>query len=193
MRAPVLDLTVGVAPSLDVTLITSFDATYDSTTGPRWELFGVLTPGIKWEFFENDRGSLCLSPALIYNTLAPERVALFLPLQGELGVGEVDAAVGFDIGYVPVFNAPDDWFVAVYGRSAVTSRLDLLAELWALGSTPSVTVTLGLSVGVSYRIIGEALVLIASVSPGFASVNTERLNVRSYLGFRYTFERPRRP
>jgi hypothetical protein len=190
LRAPLLDLTVGLVESLDVTLIASFDATYDASMRPRWELFGVLTPGIKWEFFETARGSLCLSPAFSYNTLAPERVGLLLPLQGELAVGDVDAVIGFDVGYLPFFKGSDEWFAIIYGRTAVTRRLKVLGELWAIGSAPNVAVTFGLSVGATYRIVGDELVLIASVSPAFASVSSRLLDLRGYFGLQYTYERP---
>lgn len=191
-RGLILDATVGVVDSLDVTLISSLIATYDSEMTPHWEPFGDFTPGIKWEFFRTDRGSLCFSPAFSYATIAPERVLLLLPIQGELAVGDIDAAIGFDVGYLPIFNGPDEWFVTVYGRSAVTKRLALLGEIWALAATPSKAVDLGVSFGMSYRIVGDELVLIAAISPGLVSFNRQRLDVRAYLGFQYTFERPRR-
>lgn len=155
----------------------------------------MITPGIKWEFFRRDRGSLCLSPAFAVDTLTPDSPLILLPLQGEMAVGTIDAALGFDVGYVPVWNAPDEWFAAVYGQVAVTKRLMLMGEIWSFGSTTGRTTDLGLSLGVTYLMITttqKTLELLAAVSPGLASFGGSRLDVRAYLGFQYTFAKPRR-
>jgi hypothetical protein len=191
VRGPILDATIGLIDSLDVTLVASLISEHADETGSRWQFAGTLTPGIKWEFFRTERGSLCASPAFFVSSIAPGSPFILLPLQGELTVGDGDAAVGFDVGYVPIFHGDDEWFVAVYGQSAVTKRLKLYGEVWSFGSVPAHTADLGLSVGASYQLLGEELELIGAVSPGLVSFGGPRLNVRVYLGFQYTFERPR--
>jgi hypothetical protein len=191
VQGPVLDVTIGLVDSFDVTLVASLISEHANETGSRWQLGGTLTPGIKWEFFRTERGSLCASPAFFVSSIAPGSPFILLPLQGELSVGRKQAAVGFDVGFVPVFHGHDEWFAAVYGQSAVAERLKLYGELWSFGSGPAHTADLGLSVGASYQILGEELELIGAVSPGLMSFGGPRLNVRVYLGFQYTFERPR--
>jgi hypothetical protein len=191
LRGPLVDLTVGVADSLDITLVTSLNGRSDPELDPQWELTGVLTPGIKWEFFRTDRGSLCFSPAFAFRTVSPERPFPVLSLQGELSVGRIDAAIGFDVGYLPVFQGNDEWFGSLYGRSAVNDRLVLLGELWSAGSVSRRSAELGFSIGLSFRML-DAVELLAAVSPGVVSFDTPLLNARAYLGFQYTFVRPRR-
>lgn len=195
LRGPILDLTVGAVDSLDVTLIASLNSVHRETESPTWRWLGVLTPGIKWEFFRRDRGSLCLSPAFSVGTLNPGAPLVLVPLQGEIAVGERTARLGFDAGYLTAWNAPDEWFVSVYGQAAVTRRITFLGEIWSFGSTTGRATDLGLSVGTVYLVFQRArktLELLAAVSPGLASFGQSRLDLRAYLGFQYTFARPRR-
>ena len=195
VRGPVLDLTVGAVDSLDVTLVVSLNSLHQETAEPTWQWLGVITPGIKWELFRRDRGSLCLSPAFSVGTRDPGSPALLLPLQGEIGVGEGSVRLGFDVGYVSVWRGPEEWFAAFYGQVAVTKRLTFQGEIWSLGTTTGRAASLGLSVGVTYLVFDETrktLELITAVSPGLASFNESRLDLRAYFGFQYTFARPRR-
>ncbi len=195
IRGPFLDQTVGVVDSLDVTLVVSFNSVHRENESRQWQWLGVITPGIKWEFFRRDRGSLCLSPAFSVGTLNPGKPLVLLPLQGEIAVGQRTARLGFDAGYGTARRAPDEWFASVYGQGAITKRLTLQGEIWALGTTTGGATDLGLTVGATYLVFGGArksLELLAAVSPGLASFGTSRLNVRAYLGFQYTFARPRR-
>ncbi len=195
VRGPILDLTVGAVDSLDVTLVVSLDSVYRETESPNWRWLGVLTPGIKWEFFRRESGSLCLSPAFSVGTLNPGAPLVLLPLQGEIAVGQRSARLGFDAGYVHAWSAPDEWFAAVYGQVAATKRLTFQGEIWSFGSTTGRATDLGLSVGATYLVFRRTrrtLELLAAVSPGLASFGQSRLDVRAYLGFQYTFARPRR-
>ena len=195
IQGPVLDATVGAVDSLDVTLVVSFDTLHQETEAPTWQSFGVLTPGIKWEFFRHDRGSLCFSPAFAVGTRRPGSPLVLLPLQGEIEVGKIGATLGFDVGYVSVWRGPEEWFAAVYGQVAAAKRLTLQTEIWAFGSTTEEATNLGFSLGVTYLVFAQTrktLELLAAISPGLASFGRSRLDVRAYLGFQYTFARPRR-
>lgn len=195
VRGPILDQTIGVVDSLDVTLVVSFNSVHRETESPDWQWLGVITPGIKWEFFRRDRGSLCLSPAFSVGTLDPGSPLVLLPLQGEIAVGQRTVRLGFDAGYVTAWNAPGEWFASVYGQAAVTKRLTIQGEIWSFGSTGERATDLGLSVGATYLVFrrtGKTLELLVAVSPGLASFGGSRLDVRAYLGFQYTFARPRR-
>ena len=195
VAGPILDLTVGAVDSLDVTLVVSLDSLHRETASPAWRWLGVITPGIKWEFLRRDRGSLCISPAFSVGTRDPGRPLVLLPLQGEIEVGEIDATLGFDAGYVSVWRGPGEWFAAVYGQVAVTKRLTFQGEIWSFGATTGHATDLGLSLGTTYLIFKherKTLELLAAVGPGLASFGESRLDLRAYLGFQYTFARPRR-
>lgn len=195
IRAPILDLTVGVVDSLDVILVLSMNSLHQETDSPTWQWTGVMTPGIKWQFFRRDRGSLCLSPAFAVGTRDPGSPALLLPLQGEMQVGDGGATLGFDVGYVSVWRGPEEWFASVYGQVPITKRLTFQSEIWSFGSIRQRVADLGLTVGATYLIFSKprkTLELIAAVSPGLVSFGESRLDVRAYLGFQYTFARPRR-
>ncbi len=194
VRGPILDLTVGAVDSLDVTLVLSLNSTHRETESPTWQWQGIMTPGIKWELFRRDRGSLCLSPAFSVGTREPGSPLVLLPFQGELGVGQGSVRIGFDVGYVSVWRGPEEWFAAVYAQGAVTTRLTLQGELFSSGTTGR-TAELTLSLGMTYLIFQQTrktLELIAAVSPGLASFGQSRLDIRAYIGFQYTFARPRR-
>ena len=196
IRGPLLDLTVGVVNSLDVTLVVSFNSVHREMESPTWQWLGELTPGIKWEFFRRDRGSLCLSPAFAVGTRNPGSPLVLLPLQGELGVGDKTVRLGFDAGYVSLWRAPDEWFAAFYGQAGITKRLTLQGEIFSFGTTTGRATDLGVSLGLTYLMFKRArktLELLAAVSPGLASFNQSRFDFRAYLGFQYTFARPRRP
>ena len=195
IRGPLLDLTVGVVDSLDVTLVVSFDSLHRETESPAWQWQGELTPGMKWEFFRRDRGSLCLSPAFAFGTKNPGSPLLLFPLQGELGVGQKTVRLGFDAGYVSRWRAPDAWFAAVYGQAGVTKHLTLQGEIFSSGIATGRATDLGISLGMTYLVFKRAqktLELIAAISPGLASFGQSRFNFRAYFGFQYTFARPRR-
>ena len=204
VRGPILDMTIGALDSLDVTLVVSFNSVHRELEAPIWDFLGVITPGIKWEFLRRDRGSLCFSPAFAVETLAPGSPLFLLPLQGEIEVGDIEATLGFDVGYVLASRAPDELLAAVYGQVAVTKRLTFQGEVWFFGSTSESatdfvlslgTTNLGLTFGLTYLLMAKAkktLELLAAVSPGLLSSGESPLEVRAYLGFQYTFPRPRR-
>jgi hypothetical protein len=195
IRGPVLDQTVGAADSLDVTLIVSFNSIHRTEESRDWRWLGVITPGIKWQFFRRDRGSLCLSPAFSVGTAKPDGPLLLLPLQGEIAVGERTARLGFDAGYRVGWSAPDEWFASIYGQIKGTERLTIQGEVWSFGSSEGRRATLGLTVGATYLVFRRAskrLDLLVALSPGLASFNRPKLDVRAYVGFQYTFARPRR-
>lgn len=195
IRGPLLDLTVGVVDSLDVTLVVSFDSVHREMESPAWQWLGELTPGFKWEFFRRERGSLCLSPAFAVGTRDPGSPLLLLPLQGELGVGDKTVRLGFDTGYVSFWRAPDEWFASVYAQASVAKHLTLQGEFFSFGATTERTIDLGISLGLTYLMFQRAhktLELIAAISPGLASFRQSRFDFRAYFGFQYTFARPRR-
>jgi hypothetical protein len=204
VRGPILDMTIGAVDSLDVTLVVSFNSVHRELEARAWEFLGVITPGIKWEFFRRDRGSLCLSPAFSVETLAPGSPLFLLPLQGEIEVGDIEATLGFDLGYVLASRAPDELLAAVYGQVAVTKQLTFQGEIWFFGSTTDNpndfvlslgTTNLGLTFGLTYLLMAKSkktLELLAAVSPGLLSSGESSLDVRAYLGFQYTFPKPRR-
>jgi len=185
VRAPLLDLTVGLVDSLDATFVASLVSIYDATES-EWTLRGSFIPGVKWQFFRWDRGSLAFSPALLLDTGEPDNPGFLLPIQGEVKVGDRGAVVGFDAGYVPFISRRDDWFVAPYAVTPATPRLNLLFELWCLSTRPVEITELGASVGIDVGLIGQKLRLISAISTGFVSFGTARLDVRAYLGTQLT-------
>jgi len=192
LRAPLADLTVGLVDSLDMTLIASFDGLHTEAEDPWWRPTSLLAPGLKWEFFETERGSLAFSPAFALNIGTISRSFALLPLQGELAVGaRRRAVIGFDVGYEPVLNNVHRWFIIPYARYSVNRKLDLLFEIWSLGSGP--TANLGGSLRTDYGILGSEIRLLAALSTAFVGFDASRLEVRAYLGVQYTFETKRSP
>jgi len=186
VRAPLVDLTVGLVDSLDMTFIASLDGLPIRAGEVWWRPNSLLAPGLKWELFETDRGSLALSPAFAVNMARISRSFALLPLQGELAVGaRRRAVIGFDVGYEPVLNSVHRWFVAPYARYSVSRKLDVLFETWCLGSGASAN--LGGSLGTDYGILGSEIRLLAALSTAFVAFNAPRLEVRAYLGIQYTF------
>lgn len=195
VRGPTADITIGLVDSLDATVVASLASVHDASGNDRWTLSGLFAVGAKWEFFRRNRGSLAFSPALVIDTKVAREPAGLLPIQGELTVGHRKAAIGFDVGYVPVRRDADEWYAAVYANWAATSRLNVLGELWMLsfGATGAAELAsplgtdLGMSLGVDYGIIGNELRLLAAVGTGIVSVETSRVDVRAYLGTQHTF------
>jgi hypothetical protein len=186
LRAPLVDLTVGLVDSLDMTFIASLNALQRRSEDPWWRPTSLLAPGLKWEFFETERGSLAFSPAFAVNTGTVKRSFALLPIQGELTVGaRRRAVIGFDAGYEPVLNNVHRWFVIPYARYSVSRKLDLLFETWCLGS--GAAANLGGSVGTDYGILGRDIRLLAALSTAFVAFGAPRLDVRGYLGVQYTF------
>ena len=142
---------------------------------------------VKWQFFRGDRGSLAFSPAFITETAVAREPAGLLPIQGELVLGNRKVAIGFDIGYVPVRRADDEWFVALYVSWAATRRLNVLGEIWSVSFGRAEVTDIGTSLGIDYSIFGDELRLLAAVSTGIVSVGGPRIDIRAYVGAQYTF------
>lgn len=186
LDAPLADLTVGIVDTLDFTLITTLRNAHDTGVDPPWAANAVFTPGLKWELFERERGSLAFSPAFVVNARVPKRSAVLLPLQGELAVGSRGRGiVGFDVGYEPQLANVHRWFVIPYARYSATPKLDLLYELWCIGAASSVN--LGGSMGIDYGILGNDVRLLAAISTAFVSFDAPRINARAYVGVQYNF------
>lgn len=188
VRAPIVDLTVGLVESLDATLIVSFISLHSASPSSAWSFSGLFAPGLKWRFFRTERGLLAFSPAVDIDTRFARQPFFLLPVQGELKVGKRRRSViGFDAGYVPAVRATDEWFIAVYSNAPATRRLNLLFELWSLSTNPIQITDVGASVGIDYGIIGQELRLIAALSTGLVSVGAPRIDIRAYLGTQLTF------
>lgn len=186
VRAPLADLTVGLVDSLDMTLIASVDGLPIRAGDVWWRPNSLLAPGLKWELFETDRGSLAFSPAFALNMGRISRSFALLPLQGELAVGaRRRAVIGFDVGYEPVLNSVHRWFIIPYTRYSVSRKLDLLFETWSLGSGASAN--LGGSFGTDYGILGSEIRILAALSTAFVAFSAPRLELRAYLGVQYKF------
>ncbi|MGD8318632.1 MAG: hypothetical protein PVH76_12850, partial [Myxococcales bacterium] len=189
VRAPILDLTVGIVESLDFTLLTPLISRRSANVTPSWSHTTVFAPGLKWQFFETDRGSLCVSPAFYIDAGRLARSFALLPIEGELKVGRRrKGTIGFDLGYQPVVDATHEWFVAPYADYMVNPKLDLLFELWCLGS--GATARTGGSLGVNTGPVSGHIRALAAVGTGFVSFGAARVDVRAYLGVQYMFSRP---
>lgn len=186
IQAPISDLTVGLVNSLDFTLLTPLVSRRNAEVTPPWSHTTLFAPGLKWEFFETDRGSLCFSPAFYINSGRIDRSFALLPMEGELKVGRRrKGTIGFDIGYQPVLDATHRWFVAPYARYMVRPELSLLLEVWSLGSNAAVRT--GGSVGVNTGPATGHIRALAAVGTGFVSFGAARVDVRAYLGVQYMF------
>jgi hypothetical protein len=188
VRGPIVDLTVGLVDSLDATLVVSLVSLHDAASSTPWSFRGSLIPGVKWQFFRTERGSLAFSPAFLFNTEDPDQPGALLPFQGELKVGTRGSVIGFDVGYVPFYRATDEWFVAPYANCPATPRLNVLFEVWSLSTSPLEITDVGGSVGIDFGIIGQKLRLISAVSTAFVSIGGPRLDVRGYLGAQLTVQ-----
>ena len=186
LRAPIVDLTVGVVDSLDFTFWTALPGQHNPALEAEWSFTSVFAPGLKWQFFRTDRGSLCLSPAFYINSGRLKRSFALLPLEGELKVGEHrKGVIGFDLGYEAVIGGTHRWFIAPYAGYMVGPKLDLLLEIWCLGSGP--TARTGGSVGINTGPESRDIRLLAALGTGFVSFGAARVEVRGYLGVQYMF------
>jgi hypothetical protein len=186
VEAPISDLTVGVVDSLDFTFWTPLVGQRDPAVKPQWSFTSVFAPGLKWQFFRTDRGSLCLSPAFYVNAGRLKRSFALLPLQGEIKVGEHrNGVIGFDLGYEGAIRGTHRWFIAPYASYMVSPKLDVLFEMWCLGSGP--TARTGGSVGINAGTESHAIRLLAALGTGFISFGAARVDVRAYLGVQYMF------
>ncbi|MDH3726378.1 MAG: hypothetical protein OER77_02520 [Myxococcales bacterium] len=191
VRGPTADVTIGLVDSLDAIVVASLASLHDASENPRWTLSGLFAVGVKWQFFRGDRGSLAFSPTFVMDTKVAQQPAGLLPMQGELALGNRKASIGFDIGYVPIRRADDEWFVALYVNWAVTRRLNVLGEVWSVSFGRAEAADIGTSLGIDYGIFGNELRLLAAVSTGIASVGRPRIDIRAYVGAQFTFGSPR--
>ncbi len=190
LRAPILDLTVGLVDSLDATLLVSLASLHDASMRPKWRRSAFFAPGLKWRFLSTDRGSLAFTPALFINSREPEHIAGLLPIQGELILRDGSSVVGFDVGYAPVHKEAHEGLVAVYGSWAATQRVNLLAEVWFIWFGPFDEADLGASIGLDAGVFRNDLRLITALRTGIVSLNLPRVDVAGYLGLQYTFGTP---
>ncbi len=186
VRGPTADVTIGLVDSLDAIVVASLLSLHDASENPRWTLSGFFAVGVKWQFFRGDRGSLAFTPTFITETGAAREPAGLLPIQGELSLRNRKGVIGFDIGYVPIRRADDEWFVAPYASWAATRRLNVLGEIWVVAFGRAEAADIGTSLGIDYGIFGNELRLLAAVSPGIVSVGMPRLDIRAYVGAQYT-------
>jgi hypothetical protein len=183
---PTADVTIGLVDSLDAIVVASLSSLHDASESPRWTLSGLFIVGVKWQFFRGDRGSLAFSPAFITETAVAREPAGLLPIQGELALRNRKGVIGFDIGYVPIRRADDEWFVAPYASWAATRRLNVLGEIWVVAFGRAEAADIGTSLGIDYGIFGNELRLLAAVGPGIVSVGMPRIDIRAYVGAQYT-------
>ncbi len=186
VRGPIADVTVGLVDSLDAIVVAALASQHDASEEPRWTLSGQFAVGVKWEFFRGDRGSLAFTPAFIIDSKAAREPGALLPIQGEVAVGKGEVVLGFDLGYIPIRNAQDEWFLAPYATWAATKRLNVLGELWSVSFGRAEASDFGASLGIDYSIFGEELRLLVAVSAGIVSVGMSRVDVRAYVGAQYT-------
>ncbi len=186
VRGPIADVTIGLVDSLDAIVVASLASLHDASEEPRWTLSGQFAVGVKWQFFRGDRGSLAFTPAFIIDSKAAREPGALLPIQGELALGNGKAVIGFDIGYVPIRQAQDEWFFAPYASWAATKRLNVLGELWSVSFGRADASDFGASLGIDYSIFGDELRLLVSASTGIVSVGRSRVDVRAYVGAQYT-------
>ena len=188
LRGPILDLTVGLVESLDITFIASLENRYTRAEDcASWSSSGLFLPGLKWRFVGTEKARAAFSPAFGIDTQSPRRPFFLLPVQAEFAVGALPWVLGFDLGYVPVIDDPDRWFVAPYVRAALNPGLSLLMELWMLGSGPGDAIDFGASFGLNAGIAETRLRFLAALGPGVVSLGRDRVAVRAYLGVQYTF------
>ena len=186
LRAPIVDLTVGVVDSLDFTFLAPLLEQHNPGAKPEWSFTSLFAPGLKWQFFRTDRGSLCLSPAFYIDSGRLKRSFALLPLEGELKVGEHrKGVIGFDIGYESVIGGTHRWFIAPYATYMVSPKLDVLLEVWCLGL--GATARTGGSVGINTGTESRDIRLLAALGTGFVSFGAARVEVRGYLGVQYMF------
>ena len=121
---PVADLTVGLSPRLDATLVASVSRLRGTGAGRNAAL---LCPGIKWQAARTGRFNLSLSPALMLDLNDGDATAALLPVQAELVAG--DWTLGVDAGHIATRHGDDQWQAGSYAVWAPTAAVAVLGEL----------------------------------------------------------------
>lgn len=182
VNTPQLDLTIGVANGLDLTLVASPSFVIESAQGT--STTGSVVGGFKWRPIAGPRFVASITPAIGVEVLSAEQFFVTLPLQAEYAFSR--AALGVDVGYQIVRHQSDSWNASVYGTFVATPDVQLMAEVWALTSPVTNGTDIGGGLGVDWH-LGGGVSALAMVGTGIASTGAKRVEWVGYLGFRWAF------
>lgn len=173
---PLLDVSVGVASSLELGL----------QTIPVWgsaEKDGlIIVAGTKWAPVQRDRMVVAIAPSLGVATQPGGKEFAFLPLQLEARIGRWQ--VGTEGGYEVIESAGDSWRIGAYAARQVLPSVILMAEMYRQdtedGSDTAATVGADIEVADGWSVL-------VSAGAGLGSDRVDRLDWTGYLGLQRRF------
>ena len=145
---PVVDVTLGLNPTLDATLVASVSRLRGPAEFGGDDNAALLCPGIKWQALGTGRFNVSLSPALLLDINDSTATAALLPVQAEMIAG--NWIVGIDAGHIATRRGDDQWQAGTYASWTPSPAITVLAELWAISARPDEAdrgFSLGLDVG----------------------------------------------
>jgi hypothetical protein len=173
---PLLDVSVGVASSLELGL----------QTIPVWGSAGkdglIIVAGTKWAPVQRDRIVVAIAPSLGVATQSGGNEFAFLPLQLEARIGRWQ--VGTEGGYEVIESAGDGWRIGAYAVRQVLPSLVLMAEIYRQDAEDGSDTAA--SVGADIEVANGWSVLV-SAGAGLAADRVNRLDWAGYLGLQRTF------
>jgi len=183
LEAPLVDLTLGVAQALDLTLVGSPAFRLDSAD--KSSTTGILIGGLKWQPIATKRFAASFSPAIGTSDLESDEFFVNFPMQAEV---ELDRyAFGADLGYAVNHRDPDAWNASLYGSYPLTQSIRLLGEFWAQSGAELDDADFGAGVGVDWLLV-EGFSLLAMAGTGIDSLGAERVDWVGYLGVQFAFQ-----
>lgn len=177
---PVVDVTAGLSPTVDATLVASVSRLRGKGGDDNAAL---LCPGIKWQLLGGGGFNISVSPALMLDINDADASAVLLPVQAEWVTG--NWVLGMDAGHIATRRGRDQWQAGSYASWTPSPALSILAELWAISAEPDAA-DRGFSIGADIGLPTSQRLLVGW-GKGLASGSQPQIDDYAYLGLMTAF------
>lgn len=190
---PAIDLNYGVGEHIQLNLETSYIVSKRSGQGPIGGA-GNASAAVKWRFLDQESDGISMSayPRVEWNPLrssvrrglVEDGTRLLLPVQIARRVGVVD--LDTEVGSLLSSIGRCEWIYGLVAGTAVTSSMDVMAELHGTARTSLARDGLTLNIGLRRKLSASAS-LIASLGRDVRSATGVPLSSVGYFGVQLMF------
>ena len=190
---PEFDLNYGVGPNLQLNLQTAAVVLNRRGHGPVGGL-GATSAAIKWRFLDQEKTGVsvsifprierAISSSSVRRGLAEDGTRFFLPLEAARSFGPINLDIEVAALLSTVGRA--EWSYGLLGGTAITTNLDLMAELHGSGRANFFADRLTVNFGLRQK-IDRSTALVASLGHDLRTPESEPLALVSYCGLQWEF------
>lgn len=196
-HAPDLDINYGVGKRIQLTYeVAWLLETVDPN--PMKAGLGQSQLGVKWRFLDNGEGrfQMSLFPQISINNpdravqrgLVPRGWSLILPIEMSKKLGPID--VDFEVGYNVNHFGPNGWITGLALGHQMTKRLELIGELYSLGTVDGAMHQETWDFGGRYTLHPSFILLFMS-GRSFSGPSSGQPQYIGYFGMQFLFPPPK--